>query len=110
MCGYDLYDTNPNTRTIQTSLNACILDCHTALNGSCTGVTWVESGQAQQYCYYKTPTATFLNVNLAAIQSARRICFPTVPTCPGGDQGLFQGKRAHSMYFPKPYNVLTSSR
>lgn len=48
MCGYDLYDANPNTRTVQRSLNACILDCHNTLGRKCIGVTWVESGQADQ--------------------------------------------------------------
>ena len=102
MCGYDLNDPNPETRTVQNSLNACILDCHNALGKACPGVTWLQSGQDQQYCYYKPATATFVNVNNAAIQSARRVCYPTVPACPAGNQTLYQSKNA-------PYDRFVSS-
>lgn len=92
MCGYDLYDPNPEERSVQPSLNACILACNSAYPGACPGVTWVESGQDQQWCYYKPASATFLDVDVPAIQSARRICFPTTPTCPSGNQTLYQSK------------------
>jgi len=52
-CGFDLYDPNMETATVQSSLSACINDCEIALSGQCPGITWVPNGQAQQYCYYK---------------------------------------------------------
>lgn len=73
-------------------MNACILDCQSRTGGTCQGVTWVESGQDQQWCYYKPATATFNNINNPAIQSAQRICYPTVPVCPSGNQTLYQSK------------------
>lgn len=79
-------------RTVQTSLNDCILDCHNAMNKACPGVTWVESGQDQQWCYRKPAMAYFINVNAPQIQSAKRVCFPTTPVCPSGNQTLYQSE------------------
>jgi len=90
-CRYDLADTsgNPETVTIQTSLQACISACDVALSGQCPGVTWVPTGQTQQYCYYKPATSYPLGSG-SNVWSAQRITV-TTPTCPSGNQSQYRG-------------------
>ena len=120
-CGSDLQDAGSvfYGRTIQRSLNNCILDCHQNVGPKgCGGVTWVESGQDQQWCYYvraelrrahclvvlgtftdmrcsiqKAPASNYIltNPNAPAIQSSLRVCLPTNPgNCPADNGQIFQ--------------------
>ncbi|KAM0698062.1 hypothetical protein Q7P36_001526 [Cladosporium allicinum] len=55
-CYQDYVSTGTNnSRTSAFNLQQCIEACEFDLGDQCWGVSWVQSGQPEQYCYYKSP-------------------------------------------------------
>ncbi|KAH7071075.1 hypothetical protein FB567DRAFT_598338 [Paraphoma chrysanthemicola] len=77
-CGFDLYDADPESRTVQASFQSCIDDCDNRFAGRCPGITWVSE---KQWCYFKPSTAT-LQPSADNLWSAVKVPGPEGMTCP----------------------------
>ncbi|KAK6435783.1 hypothetical protein LTR95_008025 [Oleoguttula sp. CCFEE 5521] len=60
LCYRDLYEMGSVGRTLATDLANCIEQCDYDLDGACTSVSWLFSGQDQQWCYYHSANSTII--------------------------------------------------
>lgn len=97
-----------------TSLTACINYCASlgmgsSAGGKCEGITWVQSGQAQQYCYPKSDTA----VPNSRPFTAGLVAYSAVRTIITGDGQVWAVNptidyRTGTNYYGTGYQVKTS--
>ncbi|KAH7384036.1 hypothetical protein DE146DRAFT_769686 [Phaeosphaeria sp. MPI-PUGE-AT-0046c] len=78
LCALDLYDANPELRTVQPNFQSCIDDCDKRFPGRCPGVTWVSN---KQWCFFK-PSNTTRQPAVDTLWSAVQVAGPNGLTCP----------------------------
>jgi hypothetical protein len=84
-CGYDLYDPDPELRTVQPNFQSCIDDCDRRFVGKCPGVTWVSE---KQWCYFK-PSTAYLQPAEDTLWSAVKLPGPEGLTCPQANGSVY---------------------
>ncbi|KAK6442114.1 glycoside hydrolase 15 protein [Oleoguttula sp. CCFEE 5521] len=73
LCYRDLYEMVSVDRRVATDLANCIEQCDYDLDGACTSVSWLVSGQDEQWCYYHSANSTIIQDPDGAVAYSARL-------------------------------------